>query len=84
MGQQHRRKNDGGEVAASGPEGRQARRRRRLALGATFVATGTAQAADFTVTNTDQTGPGSLRDAIDQANAAATSAAPTASSSSRE
>src|SRR3954452_5871048 len=37
-------------------------------LGATLVATGGAQAADFTVTNLDASGAGSLRDAIDQAN----------------
>ena len=39
------------------------------ALGATLAATGAAQAADFTVTNLDGDGPGSLRDAINQANA---------------
>ncbi|HKG35533.1 MAG TPA: calcium-binding protein [Solirubrobacterales bacterium] len=39
------------------------------ALGATLAATGAAQAADFTVVNTDGDGPGSLRDAISQANA---------------
>src|SRR6476659_1981461 len=40
-----------------------------LALGVTLVTGGTAHAADFTVTNLDPTGPGSLRDALDQANA---------------
>jgi predicted outer membrane repeat protein len=40
-----------------------------VALAGTLAATGAAQAADFTVTNTDGDGPGSLRDAIDQANA---------------
>ena len=39
-----------------------------LALGVTLVTGGTAQATDFTVTNLDPAGPGSLRDAIDQAN----------------
>ena len=40
-----------------------------LALGASFAVAGPAQAADFTVTNLDPDGPGSLRDAINQANA---------------
>jgi Ca2+-binding RTX toxin-like protein len=39
-----------------------------IALGVTLVTGGTAHATDFTVTNLDAAGPGSLRDAIDQAN----------------
>jgi Ca2+-binding RTX toxin-like protein len=39
-----------------------------LALGVTLVTGGTAQAQDFTVSNTDQAGPGSLRQAIEDAN----------------
>ena len=39
-----------------------------LALGVTLVTGGTAHAADYTVTNLDPAGPGSLRDAINQAN----------------
>ena len=42
-----------------------------LALGVTLVTGGTAHATDFTVTNLDATGPGSLRDAIEQANTTA-------------
>lgn len=41
-----------------------------LALGASFAVAGPAQAADFTVTNLDPEGPGSLRDAIEQSNLA--------------
>jgi Ca2+-binding RTX toxin-like protein len=39
-----------------------------LALGVTLVTGGTAQAQDFTVTNLDPSGPGSLRQAIQDAN----------------
>jgi Ca2+-binding RTX toxin-like protein len=39
-----------------------------LALGVTLVTGGTAHAADYTVTNLNAAGPGSLRDALDQAN----------------
>ena len=42
-----------------------------LALSASLAVAAPAQAADFTVTNLDPEGPGSLRDAIDQANLAA-------------
>jgi Ca2+-binding RTX toxin-like protein len=71
MGQQ-RGRNDGGEVAIQRiPRAGRLAAGAGLALGATLVTTGSAQAADFTVTNTAPTGPGSLRDAIDQANTAA-------------
>src|SRR5690242_21214306 len=40
-----------------------------VAMGATLVATGSAQAADFNVTNLNDAGPGSLRKAILDANA---------------
>ena len=45
-----------------------------LAVGATIAATGSAQAATFTVTNLDDQGPGSLRQAVIDANADATTA----------
>src|SRR5688572_8914243 len=41
-----------------------------LALGATFAAASPAQAADFPVTNLQPDGPGSIRDALSQANGA--------------
>jgi putative cofactor-binding repeat protein len=40
-----------------------------IAVGATIAATGTAQAADFNVTNLNDAGPGSLRQAINDADA---------------
>jgi Ca2+-binding RTX toxin-like protein len=70
MGQQ-RGRNDGGEVTVQRmPSAGRLAAGAGLALGATLVTAGSAEAVDFTVTNTDQSGPGSLRDAIDQANAA--------------
>src|SRR5215204_4760268 len=39
-----------------------------LALGATFAVASPAQAEDFTVTNLEPDGAGSIREAIDQAN----------------
>ena len=43
-----------------------------IALGITLVTGGTAHATDYTVTNLDPSGPGSLRDAIETANSDAT------------
>jgi Ca2+-binding RTX toxin-like protein len=43
-----------------------------IALGVTLVTGGTAHATDYTVTNLDPAGPGSLRDAITTANSDAT------------
>jgi Ca2+-binding RTX toxin-like protein len=69
MRQQDRRQGD--EATDQRPNAGRLAAGAGLAIGATFAATGTAQATDFPVTNLDSSGPGSLRDAIDQANAAA-------------
>ena len=47
-----------------GPSRRQVAAGAGIALGATLAATGSAQAADFTVTNLNDAGPGSLRQAV--------------------
>src|SRR5262245_32369794 len=52
-----------------GPTRRQVVAGASIAMGATLAATGSAQAADFTVTNLNDAGPGSLRQAILEANA---------------
>jgi Ca2+-binding RTX toxin-like protein len=60
---------DGGEaVERRAPSAGKVAAGAGIALGVTLVTGGTAHATDFTVTNLDPAGPGSLRDAIDQAN----------------
>lgn len=65
-----RRQRNGGESATRVASRSKVAIGAGLALGASFAAAGSAQAADFTVTNLDAQGPGSLRDALGQANAA--------------
>lgn len=64
--QKDRRRNQGERRA---PSKRQVVAGATIAMGATLAATGSAQAATFTVTNLNDNGSGSLRDAIQQANA---------------
>jgi hypothetical protein len=51
-----------------GPGKRQVIAGASIAMGATVAVTGSAQAADFTVTNLNDSGPGSLRQAVDDSN----------------
>lgn len=55
---------------ASTQQTRRIRRSTALALGLVLTIVSAAQAATFTVTNTDDSGPGSLRQAVEDANAA--------------
>jgi hypothetical protein len=62
---QRRRKQQRREQAERrGPSGRQVAAGATIAFGATLAATGTAQAQDFTVSNLNDNGPGSLRQAV--------------------
>ncbi|MEK6276620.1 MAG: choice-of-anchor Q domain-containing protein [Actinomycetota bacterium] len=66
---QRRRKDDRRKRAqARGPSKRQLAAGASLTIGATLAAAGSAQAADFTVTNLNDSGSGSLRQAIIDAN----------------
>jgi hypothetical protein len=70
MSQRERRRKDERRKQASGrgPSKRQVAAGATIAMGATLAATGSAQAATFTVTNLNDEGAGSLRQAILDAN----------------
>jgi hypothetical protein len=72
MSQRQRRRRDQRRKQAAerrGPSRRRVAAGATIAMGATLAAAGSAQAADFTVTNLNDEGPGSLRQAILDANA---------------
>jgi hypothetical protein len=66
MSQRQRRRRDQRRKQAQrrGPSKRQVVTGATIAMGATLAATGSAQAADFTVSNLNDSGPGSLRQAV--------------------
>jgi predicted outer membrane repeat protein len=70
MSQQQRRRREQMRKQAErrGPTKRQVVTGATIAMGATLAATGSAQAATITVSNLNDTGPGSLRSAIGEAN----------------
>lgn len=70
MSQRQRRRKDQRRKQAErrGPSRRQVATGATIAMGATLVATGSAQAATITVSNLNDSGPGSLREAILDAN----------------
>jgi hypothetical protein len=70
MSQRQRRRKDQRRKQAErrGPSRRQVATGATIAMGATLVATGSAQAATITVSNLNDSGPGSLRQAILDAN----------------
>jgi hypothetical protein len=70
MSQRQRRRRDQRRKQAErrGPSKRQVVTGATIAMGATLAATGSAQAATITVSNLNDTGPGSLRSAIGEAN----------------
>jgi hypothetical protein len=71
MSQRQRRRRDQRRKQADrrGPSRRQVAAGATIAMGATLAATGSAQAATFTVSNLNDSGDGSLRKAIADANA---------------
>jgi hypothetical protein len=66
MSQRQRRRKDQrrNQAQRSGPSKRQVAAGATIAMGATLAAAGSAQAATFTVSNLNDTGPGSLRQAV--------------------
>jgi len=70
MTQRQRRRRAGRRRQAErrGPSNRQLAAGATIAMGATLAATGSAQAADFTVTNLNDAGQGSLRQAVIDSN----------------
>jgi hypothetical protein len=63
--QKHERRK---QAEQRGPSKRQVAAGATIAMGATLAATGSAEAATFTVSNLNDSGPGSLRQAIQDAN----------------
>ena len=66
--QRRRKQQRRNQVERRGPSKRQVAAGATIAMGATLAATGSAQAATITVTNLNDSGPGSLRQAILDAN----------------
>src|SRR5690349_23045802 len=62
--QRRRREQRRRQAQRRGPSKRQVAAGATIAVGATLAATGSAQAADFTVSNLNDGGPGSLRRAV--------------------